>query len=39
MKTLKIVLDVASIILNISTIVFILATWKKAPEAIESEES
>lgn len=39
MKTLKIVLDVASIILSISTIVFILATWKKAPEIIEPEEA
>lgn len=38
MKTLKLVLDIASLILSVITIVFILATWKKAPDAAESEE-
>lgn len=38
MKTVKLVLDIASVILSITTIIFILATWNKAPEVIESEE-
>lgn len=38
MKTLKLVLDIASLILSVTTIIFILATWKKAPELVESEE-
>ena len=38
MKTLKLVLDIASLILSVITIVLILATWKKAPDAVESEE-
>lgn len=38
MKTLKLVLDIASLILSVMTIAFILATWKKAPDVVESEE-
>ena len=38
MKTLKLVLDIASLILSVMTIIFILATWKKAPDVVESEE-
>lgn len=38
MKTVKLVLDIASAILSIITIIFILATWNKTPEVIESEE-
>ena len=38
MKTLKLVLDIASLILSVMTIVFILVTWKKAPDVVEPEE-
>ena len=38
MNTLKLVLDIASLILSIITIVFILATWKKTPDVVEPEE-
>ena len=38
MKTLKLVLDIVSLILSVITIVFILATWKKAPDVVEPEE-
>lgn len=38
MKTLKLVLDIASLILSVVTIIFILATWRKAPELVEIEE-
>lgn len=38
MKSLKLVLDIASLILSVTTIIFILATWKKAPDVVESEE-
>lgn len=38
MKTLKLVLDIASIILSVTTIILILATWKKTPEAIVARE-
>ena len=38
MKTVKLVLDIASLILSVMTIAFILATWKKAPDVVESEE-
>lgn len=38
MKSLKLVLDIASLILSVITIVFILATWKKASDVVESEE-
>ena len=38
MKTVKLVLDIASLILSVMTIIFILATWKKAPDVVESEE-
>lgn len=38
MKTLKLVLDIASLILSVTTIIFILATWKKTPELVEPEE-
>lgn len=38
MKTLKLVLDIASLILSVITIVFILTTWKKAPDVVEPEE-
>lgn len=37
MKTLTLALDIASVILSVITIVFILATWKKAPEVVENE--
>ena len=35
MRTLKIALDVASIILSIATIVVIIAGWNKESEVIE----
>lgn len=38
MKTLKLILDIASLILSVTTIIFILATWKKAPDVVEPEE-
>lgn len=38
MKTVKFVLDIASLVLSVITIVFILATWKKAPDVVEPEE-
>lgn len=38
MKTLKLVLDIASLVLSVVTIIFILATWKKAPDMVEPEE-
>lgn len=38
MKTLKLVLDIASLILSVVTIIFILATWRKAPKLVEIEE-
>ena len=38
MKTLKLVLDIVYLILSVITIVFILATWKKAPDVVEPEE-
>jgi len=38
MKTVKLVLDIASLVLSVITIVFILATWKKAPDVVEPEE-
>ena len=39
MEKLKIILDIASIILSIITIIFILVTWKTIPELIEIEEA
>ena len=39
MEKLKIILDIASIILSIITIIFIQVTWKTIPEPIEIEES
>lgn len=39
MEKLKIVLDIASIILSVITIIFILVTWKTIPESIEIEEA
>ena len=38
MKTLKLVLDIASLILSVMTIAFILATWKKASDVVEPEK-
>lgn len=38
MEKLKVVLDIASIILSIITIVILLATWNKTPEILEPEE-
>jgi len=38
METVKLVLDIASLVLSVITIVFILATWKKAPDVVEPEE-
>ena len=35
MKTLRIALDVASIILSIATIIIIIAGWNKESEVIE----
>lgn len=39
MEKLKIILDIASIILSIITIIFILVTWKTIPEPVEIEEA
>ena len=39
MEKLKIILDIASIILSIITIIFILVTWETIPEPIEIEEA
>lgn len=39
MEKLKIILDIASIILSIITIIFILLAWKTIPEPIEIEEA
>lgn len=38
MNTVKLILDIASIILSIITIAILLATWNKSPEVIEPEE-
>lgn len=38
MEKLKIVLDIASIVLSVITIIVILATWKTIPEPIEIED-
>lgn len=37
MKKLTLILDIASVILSVITIAFILATWKKAPETVDAE--
>lgn len=39
MKTLKIVLDIASAILSVATIVLIIANWKSSSSCIDSEEA
>lgn len=39
MKTLKIVLDIASAILSVATIVLIIANWKSSSNSVDSEEA
>ena len=39
MKTLKIALDIASVILSVATIVLIIANWKSSSSCIDSEEA
>lgn len=39
MKSIKFVLNIASVILSVATIILVLATWKKTPESIETEEA
>ena len=39
MKTLKIVLDIASAILSVITIVLIIANWKSCSNCIDSKEA
>lgn len=38
MNTVKLILDIASIILSIITIAVLLATWNKSPDVMEPEE-
>ena len=38
MKSIKFVLNITSVILSVATIILVLATWKKAPESIETED-
>ena len=39
MKTLRIVLDIASAILSVATIVLIIANWKSPSNCVDSEEA
>ena len=36
MKQLQLILDVASLVLSLVTIIYIVATWKKAPMTEEA---
>ena len=36
MKQLQLILDVASLVLSLVTIIYIVATWKKSPVAEEA---
>ena len=38
-KTLRIVLDIASVILSVATIALIIANWKSCSNCIDAEES